>query len=235
MFESFLSDLVHWWSGRFRLEPTMVANSALRHPIRILQPLSSQVQADEWMAGSLRQHPRESNGIDAKRREQQRYKDAKDASGQGSYRADGKSKGKGKAKDTSLDGSSSSSSDSLKPPTKAMEITIFAPGSAIRPIYLRLLPAAEQIASPADLKDRAIERLGSRETSAQLFCALCRSIGIPARLVVSPQPLSWSVGCQQACKHCAARQSSREEAQQASSTSERLEFTFQKLQVQTNA
>ncbi len=65
--------------------------------------------------------------------------------------------------------------------------------SAIRPIYLRLLD--RQRTSPRRWTQKTCgRRMGSRETSAQLFCALCRAIGIPARLVVSPQPLSWSVG-----------------------------------------
>ncbi|SPO24048.1 related to RAD4 - Excision repair protein [Ustilago trichophora] len=193
MFESFLSELVRWWSGRFRLDPTMVASSALRQPDQDIatgiMPGSGR-RIDGWIVETAaereQRHRRE-------RREQQRYKEAKERHAQSIAEVNGKSKGKGKARDAFLNGSSASSS-LLRPPTKAMEITIFAPGSAIRPIYLRLLPAAEEITSPAGLKERAEERSGSRETSAQLFCALCRSIGIPARLVVSPQPLSWSVG-----------------------------------------
>ncbi|SPO24139.1 related to RAD4 - Excision repair protein [Ustilago trichophora] len=193
MFESFLSELVRWWSGRFRLDPTMVANSALRQPDQDIAtgiiPGSGR-RIDGWIVETAaereQRHRRE-------RREQQRYKEAQERHAQRNADANGRSKGKGKARDTTLNGSSASTG-LRKPPTKAMEITIFAPGSAIRPIYLRLLPAAEQITSPAGLKERAEERSGSRETSAQLFCALCRSIGIPARLVVSPQPLSWSVG-----------------------------------------
>ena len=192
MFESFLSELVRWWSGRFRLDPTMVANSALRQPDQDIAtgilPGSGR-RIDGWVAETAaereQRHRRE-------RREQQRYKEAKERQTK-TAEANGRKKGKGKARDASQDGASASSG-SLKAPTKAMEITIFAPGSAIRPIYLRLLPAAEEITSPAGLRERAEERSGSRETSAQLFCALCRSIGIPARLVVSPQPLSWSVG-----------------------------------------
>uniref|UniRef100_V5EFH2 Uncharacterized protein n=2 Tax=Kalmanozyma brasiliensis (strain GHG001) TaxID=1365824 RepID=V5EFH2_KALBG len=192
MFESFLSDLVHWWSSRFRLDPTMVAKSALRQPDQDIATgviPSSGRRVDGWIVETAsereQRHRRE-------RREQLRYKEAKERQAKTDAEANGQGKGKGKARDTSSNGTSAAVS--LKPPTKAMEITIFAPGSAIRPIYLRLLPAAEDIASPAGLKKRAEERSGSRETSAQLFCALCRSIGIPARLVVSPQPLSWSVG-----------------------------------------
>ncbi|SJX64980.1 related to RAD4-Excision repair protein [Sporisorium reilianum f. sp. reilianum] len=190
MFESFLSELVRWWSSRFRLDPTMVANSALRQPDQDIAtgiiPGSGR-RIDGWIVETAsereQRHRRE-------RREQQRYKEVKERQAT----ENGNGKGKGKARDFHSNGASASSSSSLKLPTKAMEITIFAPGSAIRPIYLHLLPPTEHIASPAGLKQRAEERCGSRETSAQLFCALCRSIGIPARLVVSPQPLSWSVG-----------------------------------------
>ncbi|TKY85576.1 hypothetical protein EX895_005738 [Sporisorium graminicola] len=194
MFESFLSELVRWWSSRFRLDPTMVANSALRQPDQDIAtgivPGSGR-RIDGWIVETAsereQRHRRE-------RRQQQRYKEAKERQAQAAEAFDGNGKGKGKARDSHVNGASRAGSSLLKPPTKAMEITIFAPGSAIRPIYLRLLPATEHIISPAGLKERADERSGSRETSAQLFCALCRSIGIPARLVVSPQPLSWSVG-----------------------------------------
>lgn len=190
MFESFLSDLVRWWSQHFRLDPTMVADSALRQPD---QDIATGVipgagrRIDGWIVETAVEREQRYR---RERREQQRYKEAKERQAKSAAETSGRSKGKGKATETAQNGSSSS----LKPPTKAMEITIFAPGSAIRPIYLRLLPAAEQISSPAGLKQRAHERSGSRETSAQLFCALCRAMGIPARLVVSPQPLSWSVG-----------------------------------------
>ncbi|KAK2465392.1 hypothetical protein APHAL10511_002746 [Amanita phalloides] len=54
----------------------------------------------------------------------------------------------------------------------------------------------ETIRSPKSLMKHALMRCGSRDTSAQLFTALCRSLGIPARLVVSLQSLPWqsSVG-----------------------------------------
>ena len=54
----------------------------------------------------------------------------------------------------------------------------------------------ELIRSPKSLMKHAIMQKGSRDTSAQLFTALCRSLGLPARLVVSLQSLPWksSVG-----------------------------------------
>ncbi|CDR99787.1 hypothetical protein, partial [Sporisorium scitamineum] len=192
MFESFLSELVRWWSSRFRLDPAMVANSALRQPDQDIAtgiiPGSGR-RIDGWIVETASEREQRRR---RERREQQRYKEAKERQAMAAETVNENGKGKGKAR--AREAASGAGPSSLKPPTKAMEISIFAPGSTIRPIYLRLLPATEHITSPAGLKERADERSGSRETSAQLFCALCRSIGIPARLVVSPQPLSWSVG-----------------------------------------
>ncbi|KAF8955950.1 hypothetical protein BDZ97DRAFT_1854167 [Flammula alnicola] len=44
------------------------------------------------------------------------------------------------------------------------------------------------------LMKHALMRSGSRDTSAQLFTALCRGLGIPARLVVSVQSVPWQAG-----------------------------------------
>ena len=49
----------------------------------------------------------------------------------------------------------------------------------------------EVIRSPKSLMKHALMRSGSRDTSAQLFTALCRGLGIPARLVVSLQSVPW--------------------------------------------
>lgn len=71
---------------------------------------------------------------------------------------------------------------------RTLEVAIFPTGEqSTVPTYLRLMPPPEAAASPADLCRAARRRLGSRETKAILFCALCRSIGIPTRLVVSVQ------------------------------------------------
>ncbi|WFD01094.1 hypothetical protein MYAM1_003855 [Malassezia yamatoensis] len=68
-----------------------------------------------------------------------------------------------------------------------MELALFPPGtSTATPTYLRLLPSAAP-KSPQDLLAAANAHIGTHETSAMLFCALCRSMGIPARLVVSVQ------------------------------------------------
>ncbi|TFK87491.1 Rad4-domain-containing protein [Polyporus arcularius HHB13444] len=54
----------------------------------------------------------------------------------------------------------------------------------------------ERIRSEKSLMKHALMQKGSRDTSAQLFTALCRALGIPARLVVSLQSVPWqaSVG-----------------------------------------
>ncbi|KAI6108538.1 hypothetical protein EV401DRAFT_2116820, partial [Pisolithus croceorrhizus] len=54
----------------------------------------------------------------------------------------------------------------------------------------------ERIRSVNSLMKHALMQRGSRDTSAQLFTALCRALNIPARLVVSLQSVPWrsSVG-----------------------------------------
>ncbi|KAI0648178.1 hypothetical protein C8Q79DRAFT_905740 [Trametes meyenii] len=52
----------------------------------------------------------------------------------------------------------------------------------------------ERIRTVKSLMKHALMRRGSRDTSAQLFTALCRALGIPARLVVSLQSVPWQVG-----------------------------------------
>jgi xeroderma pigmentosum group C-complementing protein len=49
----------------------------------------------------------------------------------------------------------------------------------------------ELIRSEKSLMKHALMRKGSRDVSAQLFTALCRALGIPARLVVSLQSVPW--------------------------------------------
>jgi xeroderma pigmentosum group C-complementing protein len=49
----------------------------------------------------------------------------------------------------------------------------------------------EPIKSPKSLMKHAIQAYGSRDTSAQLFTALCRALGVPTRLVVSLQSVPW--------------------------------------------
>jgi xeroderma pigmentosum group C-complementing protein len=54
----------------------------------------------------------------------------------------------------------------------------------------------EPIRSSKSLMKHALMMRGTRDTSAQLFTALCRALGIPARLVISLQAVPWksSVG-----------------------------------------
>jgi xeroderma pigmentosum group C-complementing protein len=53
---------------------------------------------------------------------------------------------------------------------------------------------SERIRSPRSLMKHAFMQSGSRDTSAQLFAALCRGLGIPARLIVSLQSVPWQTG-----------------------------------------
>ncbi|EJD41269.1 Rad4-domain-containing protein [Auricularia subglabra TFB-10046 SS5] len=54
----------------------------------------------------------------------------------------------------------------------------------------------EVLRSAKSMMKHALQRSGSRDVSAQLFTALCRALGIPARVVVSLQSVPWqaSVG-----------------------------------------
>lgn len=54
--------------------------------------------------------------------------------------------------------------------------------------------SGERIRSPNSLMKHALMQSGSRDTSAQLFTALCRALDIPARLVVSLQGTPWRSG-----------------------------------------
>lgn len=49
----------------------------------------------------------------------------------------------------------------------------------------------EIVRSPKSLMKHALVRSGSRDVSSQLFTALCRALGVPARLVVSLQSVPW--------------------------------------------
>ncbi|EGN98589.1 hypothetical protein SERLA73DRAFT_92039 [Serpula lacrymans var. lacrymans S7.3] len=52
----------------------------------------------------------------------------------------------------------------------------------------------EVVRSEKSLMKHALMQQGSRDTSAQLFTALCRALDIPARLVVSLQSVPWQAG-----------------------------------------
>ena len=154
MFEAFLSELVHWWHGRFHVHSRIAAASAWRQPsAETWQP--RRVTPGTWVDGWCV----ESAAERAKR-----------------HRAEARNKQR-----------------------PASEVALFptGPGTST-PTYMRLLPAAEACASPSELLIAAHARVGSRETKAILFCALCRSLGIPSRLVVSVQVCSISSASSQA-------------------------------------
>ncbi|KAI0042401.1 Rad4-domain-containing protein [Auriscalpium vulgare] len=52
----------------------------------------------------------------------------------------------------------------------------------------------EVVRTVKSLMKHALQRYGSRDVSAQLFTALCRALGAPARLVVSLQSVPWQAG-----------------------------------------
>ncbi|KAK0554439.1 hypothetical protein OC845_000700 [Tilletia horrida] len=169
LFETFMAELLAWWATRFRLDLNMVNDAAIRQPIsatELLVPVKARaLPPGKVIDGWIVESPQE--------REERHRKE-----------------GKGKA--VSKEGAA-------KGKERPMEIAIFPPGqeaarNTTLPTYLRLLPPPEPIFTAEHLIKAASIRLGSRETSAQLFCALCRAIGVPARLVVSLQVPPYSVG-----------------------------------------
>lgn len=134
-FESFLTELVRWWSSRFRVDPRIAAAAAWRQPSTDIQQgrrLPPRTFVDGWITES------------AAERQGKRH-------------------------------------------TKVPGLALFPPGAVTQtPTYLRLLPPPERT-FPKGLSAALRARLGSRETKAILFCALCRALGVPARFVVSIQ------------------------------------------------
>jgi len=54
------------------------------------------------------------------------------------------------------------------------------------------IPYSDRLRSVKSLMKHTLLREGSADTSALLFTALCRALDVPARLVVSLQPVPWS-------------------------------------------
>ena len=52
-------------------------------------------------------------------------------------------------------------------------------------------PGGERIRTVNSMMKKALQGKGGRDTSAQLFVSLCRSLGLGARMVVSLQPVQW--------------------------------------------
>jgi xeroderma pigmentosum group C-complementing protein len=186
MFEAFMRDLVVWWAHRrFRLEPNMTATAALRQPnpdalAGAFPPPGGRV--DGWVVESAAERDERWRQERAQRQAHARELAARSKEG-------GASRGKGKEKAIDVDAAP-------KAPRQACpDITLFGPGAnSVTPTYLHLAPSLELIISPESLLERHEARNGSRETSAQLFCSMCRALGIPARLVISVQVAPWSIG-----------------------------------------
>lgn len=204
LFEAFMGELVRWWAVKFYLDPDMSAAGAIRQPNA------------ELVAGKFPKRGRRVDGwiVESEKDREQRLrrveKERQDAR-EGKAKAKGKGKPKNSASSATATAPPPSSSSSSTPRRKTYRplrlatprnprdsISLFPPGPPSEltstPTLLHLIqPPPEPIRSPADLIASAEARAGSRETSAQLFCALCRSLGIPARLVISPQVAPWSI------------------------------------------
>jgi xeroderma pigmentosum group C-complementing protein len=211
LFESFMGELVRWWAARFYLNPDQAAAGAIRQPDPDLVSGAFPppgMRVDGWKMESIGQ--RERRHLKEEKETKRASREAKQMlQSKASSRVASSSSNKGKTRRQDTDDEGMPSPARLLPTAdqtrrlllsrkrKAIdEIALFPPGSdpSPRPALLRLLPAPEPMRSPADMLAAAEAKAGSRETSAQLFCALCRALGIPARLVISPQVAPWSVG-----------------------------------------
>lgn len=66
-------------------------------------------------------------------------------------------------------------------------------------------PGGERIRTVNSFMKKVLQARGGRDTSAQLFVALCRSLGLGARLVVSLQPIQWKADKQPTPKSSSSR------------------------------
>ncbi|KAL9935733.1 hypothetical protein V8E36_005310 [Tilletia maclaganii] len=187
LFEGFMTELISWWQNRFSVDEDLSARAGIRQPAsatELLIPANARaLPSGKVIDGWVVESPKE--------REERHRKEARRRAPQ----ADSEAKGK-QAKQISVKGKEKEIQPEIAP---TQEIAIFPPGqesarSTTLPTYLHLLPAPEPIKSADDLLQAASHRFGSRETSAQLFCSLCRAIGVPSRLVVSLQVPPYSVG-----------------------------------------
>lgn len=209
LFESLIQSLTAWWSHNFILDPNATSLGALRQPnTDILSgdlPIEGR-RIDGWIVESgidreARQKKERKRALKEEREREERKKELEERERR-RKEMDPKGKGKARAMDLDLEeeeqdsiASTSKRDFTFTPSTrKRTEITLFGPGTNVRPVYLRLLPPPERIAGPSDLIKAAKAFRGSRETSAQLLVATCRALNIPARLVISLQVVPWSVG-----------------------------------------
>ena len=199
MFEAFITQLTEWWRGKFGLDPEMVAASAIRQPDSDLVNGSGisfgapGFRADGWI------YETPADRVERDKREREEMKAWQDHQKTGTIDASSsskKNKGKRKAAEEPAPQSADGKAKKDPMPTKTFSISIFPPGEASTtkvPAYMRLAEPVEKIRNASDLLDAALEMKGSRETSASLFASLCRALGIPSRLVISPQVPPWSV------------------------------------------
>jgi hypothetical protein len=80
-------------------------------------------------------------------------------------------------------------------------------------------PGGEQIRTVKSMMKKALQAKGGRDTSSQLFVALCRSLGLGARLVVSLQAVQWKADKQPTTKGSGKSKASKtDDAEAAVST-----------------
>lgn len=111
------------------------------------------------------------------------------SSGPGTIQASEKSakaKGKERARDVSQ--------------TVAPGVEVITTASPNEAYYTAIGAGGERIRTVKSMMKKALQGIGGRDTSAQLFVSLCRSMGLGARLIVSLQPLNWKADKPSAAK-----------------------------------
>ncbi|MCO5549594.1 hypothetical protein L7F22_003066 [Adiantum nelumboides] len=187
LFENFVEDLTEWWSKKFHLDAKMTTCGAIRQPdtdlLAGIFPKPGR-RVDGWIVESAQE--REDRHRDERKRKAQAAEQAKKAAKKSSRRV--------RNADSSSQLSYSTSIPNTLQGDLLKEITLFGIGNSTKPSYMRLADVQHRTKSAQDMLSYVEKMSGSREDNAQLFAALCRSLGIPARLVISIQCPSWSVG-----------------------------------------
>lgn len=91
----------------------------------------------------------------------------------------------------------------------------------------------EFIRSPQSLMKHALMHRGSRDTSSQLFTALCRALDIPTRLVVSLQSVPWQAKASKDTKKPGTRSKSSKVKEVDSDESESDEDDMVEIDIKT--
>lgn len=86
----------------------------------------------------------------------------------------------------------------------------------VEEFHTALGPGGEQMRTVKSMMKKALQAKGGRDTSSQLFVALCRSLGLGARLVVSLQAVQWKADKQPTTKGSSKSKASKSNATEAS-------------------